>query len=335
MKLFFLGINIIIILIINKYKKKISNKFKLILYSDKKSIHQNESYLLGGVILIITFCLNYFYLSIYQNENYYYNFLIVVCFFLIALADDIIKISPYKRIFISTLVLIICIYFDNTLSIKTLNFYYLKIYYFPDSLFMKFLFPTLCIIILVNAFNFIDGIDGLAILVAISLITFLLIKNFLLINYIFLILATLGLLIFLNLKKSIFLGDSGNYILSIIISCILIKENYYYPNLYYAEEIFLLLLIPGIDMLRLLTKRIYNKKNPFLGDTDHLHHKLYYNFGKSRTLFIYLLIVNLPIYIVYYNKNLLGTILVLTLVFYYILIIFLSKKNTERKTRKL
>ena len=44
MKLFFLIINIIVLLIIAKYRKKISKKFKLILYADKKSFHKNESY---------------------------------------------------------------------------------------------------------------------------------------------------------------------------------------------------------------------------------------------------------------------------------------------------
>ena len=116
----------------------------------------------------------------------------------------------------------------------------------------------------------------------------------------------------------------------------LIKENYYYPNLYFSEEIFLLLLIPGIDMLRLFTKRIFNKKNPFLGDTDHLHHKLYYNFGKSKTLLIYLLMVNIPIYIFYFYNNLIGIVLVLSIIFYCFLIFFLSKNNNkEKKIKKL
>ena len=255
---------------------------------------------------------------------------------MIALTDDIIKISPHKRLFLSGLVTIVCIYFDNTLSIRSLNFYYLEIFNYPESLFMKFVFPTLCIIILVNAFNFIDGLDGLANLVALSFMVYLIVKNFLLFEHSYSIIFILILLTYLNLKKSIFLGDSGNYILSIIISCMLIKENYYYPNLYYSEEIFLLLLVPGIDMLRLFAKRIFNNKNPFLGDTDHLHHKLYFYFGKSKTLLIYLLMVNIPIYIFYFNNNLLGIVLALSVIFYCFLIFFLSKNNNMgKKIKKL
>ena len=81
------------------------------------------------------------------------------------------------------------------------------------------------------------------------------------------------------------------------IAAILIRENYYNPTLYFAEEIFLLLLIPGIDMLRLFFIRILKKQNPFKGDKNHLHHKILKKFGKSKTILIYLLIVNIPIYI--------------------------------------
>ena len=33
-------------------------------------------------------------------------------------------------------------------------------------------------------------------------------------------------------------------------------------------------MVPGIDMLRLFMTRIYNRKNPFKGDLNHLHHLL-------------------------------------------------------------
>ena len=336
MKLLLIIFNLLILANIIKYKKTISKKFNLILHPNKKTFHRRESYLLGGIILFIAFLLNYFYLLTYENQNYYYNFFIISCFFLISQYDDILKISPSKRIFFTGMVALFAIYFDNTLSIKTLNFYYLENYYFPESFLMNFVFPTLCIIVLVNAFNFIDGIDGLASLIGLSIIIYLLVKNFELFNYFYSIIAVLTMLIFLNLRKSVFLGDSGNYLISILICCVLLKENYYSPNLYYAEEIFLLLFVPGLDMIRLFGKRIINKKNPLLGDTGHLHHKLYFNFGKLKTLFIYVLMVNLPIYIFYFNNNFLGIVLVFLFIFYCFLIFYLSKKNNMgTKLKKL
>ena len=82
---------------------------------------------------------------------------------------------------------------------------------------------------------------------------------------------TIIVLIYLNSKNRIFMGDSGTLFLGSIISLIIIL-NYTKFNLLKVDEIFILMLLPGIDMLRLFIQRIYNRKNPFLGDREHLHH---------------------------------------------------------------
>ena len=46
-----------------------------------------------------------------------------------------------------------------------------------------------------------------------------------------------------------------------LLGTVVIKLNNYQVNSIYAEEIFLLFLIPGIDMLRLFITRIKNKKS--------------------------------------------------------------------------
>ena len=48
-----------------------------------------------------------------------------------------------------------------------------------------------------------------------------------------------------------------------------------------SEEIFLLMMIPGIDMFRLFVERIARKKNPFKGDRNHLHHILLNSFSEK------------------------------------------------------
>ena len=74
-----------------------------------------------------------------------------------------------------------------------------------------------------------------------------------------------------------FLGDSGNYIISSIIS---ISSIFIYNsqinqiNYINIEFFFLLFMLPGIDMARLFIQRIINNKNPLIADKDHLHHTL-------------------------------------------------------------
>jgi len=323
---YFILINLFFAFLISTSSEKISKKFNLILLPKKNSFHKKKSYLLGGIILFIALILTLIFLKTSNQNIYYINSILIIGFVILAFLDDVKKIDPTKRLIICSLICIFAILFDKTLTIKSLNFYYLDFYYFSDNFFVRYIFPILCIIIFVNAFNFIDGIDGLAIIIGLSILLYLTIKNPHILNEIAIIISVLIFLFYLNIKKSIFLGDSGNYIISTCICCILIKENYSNPYLYFAEEILLLLLIPGLDISRLVFKRILKKKNPLLGDHDHFHHKLIDRFGLIKTLVIYAMFVNLPCYLYYfYNKFLFLIILTITII-YSLCIYKLSKK---------
>ena len=78
----------------------------------------------------------------------------------------------------------------------------------------------------------------------------------------------------LNFKNKLFLGDNGAFLLSGIIGFIFVNKYNNDPLFFSSDEIFLILMVPGIDMLRLFTVRIINKKNPFKGDLNHMHHLL-------------------------------------------------------------
>ena len=69
----------------------------------------------------------------------------------------------------------------------------------------------------------------------------------------------------LNFKNMLFLGDSGIYLLGVILSISLIYEHNMKASIVYADEIFFLLLLPGLDLVRLTLTRVLNSKNPFLG----------------------------------------------------------------------
>ena len=80
-------------------------------------------------------------------------------------------------------------------------------------------------------------------------------------------------------KNKIFLGDSGIYILGGLISFVIITE-YNKQNIkFFADDIFILMMIPGLDFIRVFIERILKGKNPFLGDQNHLHHLILNKFG--------------------------------------------------------
>lgn len=99
--------------------------------------------------------------------------------------------------------------------------------------------------------------------------------------FLILIICLFFFLIF-NKKNKIFLGDNGSLLLGFIFSYFFIK---FYNQGYIddVEEIFILMMIPGIDMFRLFCQRIYNKKNPFKKDNQHIHHLLIKRFSIMKT----------------------------------------------------
>ena len=213
---------------------------------------------------------------------------------------------------------------DPELKINSLYFFYNNNIYLNNNFFFSYIFSILCILLFLNAFNFIDGINGLASTVGLSIFIYLTMKNPLIFSFYYLFIISILLFLFINTNYKVFLGDSGNYLISISISIILLKENYNQPVLYYAEEIFLLLLIPGLDMLRLFMVRILNKSNPFKGDHNHLHHKLFNKFGNLKTILIYLLILNLPVYIFFISQDFLYYLILISITTYFILLKYTS-----------
>ena len=92
-----------------------------------------------------------------------------------------------------------------------------------------------------------------------------------------------------------FLGDSGSYILSFLISIFLI---YIFNNTdinFSSDLVFLFLCIPGYDLLRLAIFRIMKKKHPFKADKNHIHHLLIKYIGYLKTIIYLNLICFLPI----------------------------------------
>tara|TARA_Y100000992_G_C21267515_1_gene494740 strand:- start:1836 stop:2390 length:555 start_codon:yes stop_codon:yes gene_type:complete len=183
-------------------------------------------------------------------------------------------------------------------------------------------------IVLIHAYNFIDGINGLATSIGAIWLIYLCTKipNFLNNYSVFFIFIILFL--YLNLKNKMFLGDSGNYIISSLIGVNLIKENLSNPNLFYVEEILLLFLIPGLDLIRLFFYRIKNKKNPFVGDNEHFHHLLINKFSLKKTLFIYSTLVTVPLIILKINEDLLFfSIIISTLTYIFLIKNLYTKRN--------
>ena len=331
MILYFLLINFLLIYLLYKYRNIISNKFQLITYPNKDTFHKKNSYLYGGILLFPSLILTGTYLHINKIENLYINFFLIYSFLIIAIIDDIKNLKPIIKIFFCSLLSGVAIFHDSTLTLNSLNSYYFELLIFTDNFLIIYFFPILCILLLVNAFNFTDGVNCLAGLIGLSFLIYLCIKNYEIISSLYLLITSILIFLYLNYKKSIFLGDSGNYLISSMTALIILKENFYNPENYYIEEIFLLFLIPGIDMFRLFVTRIIKKQNPFKRDNDHFHYLLFTQFGYQKTILFYLCLVNIPIYIFYFFNNILIFVIFVTLLIYAYLV-YTSYLNKNKET---
>ena len=304
---------------------KIAQKLNIIDNPSKKSIHFNSIPKTGGLIIFTLFLLNYF-LFIYFDKNISDTRVELLCLsliFIVGLVDDSINLKPWLRIFLVISISIILITFNEKYIIKELVFYNFN----DQTIYLKklsFIFTIFCILVFCNAFNFIDGINGLSI--SVGLIWIIAIP--LSIQENILIILSLLIILFFNLKNKIFLGNSGASILSFYISINYIK--YYNENKFlYADQILLFFLIPGLDLIRLFVVRIMKQKSPFDGDLDHLHHLMlkYFNSDKKALISCIFIIIGPILSSTFTNIKSLYIFVFFTL-FYFLIIGFLKKKST-------
>jgi len=161
-------------------------------------------------------------------------------------------------------------------------------------------------LVIINAINFIDGIDGLAITEVIK--TILLIEFFsaseTALNPLALLLITSLLpLYYFNFKKKgkVFLGDGGSLLLGTIVSIYIfyvLGEQYIFKTDFQINKTLfaiLIILYPLLDLFRVFVLRIKDGKSPFEADNRHIHHFLNNKFGSHFKVILIILILEILI----------------------------------------
>ena len=276
-----------------------------------------------------SFLLINLYLIFFSNLNKT-SFIIFICCsscFILGLIDDIKRISYKYKFLILIAFFYLAVWFDPNLQVNKIYFATLS-----EEFYLKYLsipFTILCLLLLTNAINLIDGIDGLCILISTILIIWMINifqnKETLYIP----IIISLIYILYHNLKKNIFLGDSGSLFLGCFIGLnIILNYNQKILNIDFpVENIFIALMLPGLDMLRVFAIRLINKKNPFSPDRNHLHHLLLNRKFQLRTiLLIHFILIATPIAMSKF-LNISQISIILTFIFFYLIFVFYLTKN--------
>ena len=279
--------------------QKIFIYFKRFDDHNHRSSHKTLATRTGGIGVYITPLLVSLYYYFKKIELFDYSlFIPLSIMFVVGVYDDLYR-ANFKLKFLMQII-VAKILIDQGFVIS--NFYGLfGLYEVPRVL--SQLSTVFVFLVVVNAFNFIDGIDGLAISQVIKsiLIFEIFSKTITPISILgFLIFSSTLPLYYFNFKKSrkIFLGDSGSMflgtLLMIYILFILSPDFNFEDGLKINKVLFsvILVLYPLIDLLRIFIIRIKNGKSPFIADNNHIHHKVlsYYNGNHLKTLITILLL---------------------------------------------
>tara|TARA_B100000965_G_C19600384_1_gene762262 strand:+ start:4262 stop:5260 length:999 start_codon:yes stop_codon:yes gene_type:complete len=297
----------------------------------KRKIHKYKVSLSGGFFLYLNFLLFFIIYFINQNnnenivsffgssENFIIFFFISSIFFIFGYFDDKLNISANYKLFFSSILIILILLLDNSLIISLINFSFVdNIIYLGRY---KFFFTLICFLLFINAFNMFDGINLQAGLYSLYLfVIYLFITDNLQLFIPFVV--PLILFLYLNYKNKVFLGNSGSLFLSFSISYFAIKI---FNNNFdlYSDEIFLLMILPGIDMLRLFFVRLLNKKSPFKPDKQHMHHYLLNKFKYKLTIVISIFLSTFPFILSFVIES--YFVLILFLMIYFIFFYHLRK----------
>ena len=261
---------------------KISYGLDLVDYPNNRKIHSKATSFTGGIAISFILVLSIFIFEISTNNL---NLIISMAFLIgiVGFIDDKFELTAGSKLALQIIPIFYLIIFQN-LALNNLGDYgYFKLQLGTFAI----PFTLLCVLFLINAFNYLDGMDGTLSFATISVLVilyFLVLDKefqlFLLIIFIPLIIFIFFNFSFLNLPK-MFLGDSGSLLLGFIISFILIylaNQNLIHPMLIaWSIAIFV------YEFLSINLIRIKNKKNPFEAGRDHMHHLI---FRKTKSILL-------------------------------------------------
>ena len=315
----------------NKYLLNFSGE------THQKFLGTKKTPLSGGIFLIL-------FLSTILIEKDIIIFIFLIFIFILGLFSDLKILSlPSRRLFYQFILIILFVYFSD---INTISTRIIFIDYALHNYYISIFFTTFCLIILVNGTNFIDGLNGLvltyyliviALLYKLNLFNGINFNDFNAIYFSYL----LFIMIIFNLFNQFYLGDSGAYLLGLLIGYILIKMHNYNPEI---SPFFVVLLLwyPCFENLFSIIRKFKLGKSPVFPDNRHFHQLLFY-FLKKKSKFSNLacnnyssIIINFYNFFILffgsyniYNTQLLIILILINILFY--TIIYLKLLNFKYK----
>lgn len=253
-----------------------------------RTSHEQVTPTLGGAGIFAGFIIaSLIFLDIPHIPYFQFAMASALIIFFLGLKDDIAGLSPLKKL-IGEIVAAGIIIDLGGVRISSLHGF-LGIYVLPYT--FSEVLSLFVIVAIINAFNLIDGIDGLSsgvgILASLAFgIWFYLTGHIELAAMAAILMGALLAFFrfnFLSRSKKIFMGDIGSLLLGFILSIFAIKFNEINATMNTGSIYFIkaapsvsigILIVPIFDTVRVMLVRMMKGVSPFKPDKRHLHHYL-------------------------------------------------------------
>jgi UDP-GlcNAc:undecaprenyl-phosphate GlcNAc-1-phosphate transferase len=194
--------------------------------------------------------------------------------FIVGLIDDIKHLGPFVKLFFQFALAALAVFAGGA-----------RVELFIESRFLTGAMSIVWIVLLINAFNFLDNMDGVSAGIATIVLLILSSTAILTGDYSNALLALItagtltGFLIYNYPPAKIFMGDAGSLSIGFIVAVLTLRITYYNETSSGDSRAAVLIpliavAVPLYDFLSVTFLRIRQGKSPFRGDTQHFSHRL-------------------------------------------------------------
>lgn len=270
--------------------RKIAKEKHFVVKPNKRTSHVGEIPNIGGLDICFSFLMAYLLFEVDTNLIRQSQFILigVLTITMIGFTDDILDLSPLSKLMGEILAGIALICFAD---IRLSNLHgFLGVW--EIGIIPSYLLSFFVLVVVVNALNLIDGVDGLASGLGILYCTcfgvyFHLCGHLHWAAFAYSMIGSLAVFFIYNVfgrkKRKIFMGDSGSLLLGYMLTAFVFhfcETNAYHQvpaalSCQAAPAVAICILsVPLFDTLRVMLTRIKHKKSPFRPDKNHIHHLL-------------------------------------------------------------
>jgi UDP-GlcNAc:undecaprenyl-phosphate GlcNAc-1-phosphate transferase len=316
----------------------------------KRSSHKEMVPNIGGLSFFVSIMVFYYFIHEYDVQRIFPSIIPgLTILFIIGVKDDLVMVNPSTKIMAQIIASSFFIFHESFNLINLRGF----LWVFELNQIAGIVLSVFITVAIINAFNLLDGIDGLAAIIAILIFLFYFVLFYQL-NFYFLaflnviLLGTLTAFFRYNVseKHKIFMGDTGSMIIGFIVSLMTIfalsmklesVNNLYFPPQNLPFLLFAVLFMPMFDTTRVIFLRLLQRKSPFQPDRQHIHHVLldYFKFSHIKVSlllgFINLFIILVFAYLINKIEQMFFFTIILTIIIVFSYILY----NMSQKIRKL